>query len=49
MRAAIHQSEELAPDVEDCDWPIIDGEEFSRARRQLGHRCNDVTCHQLKP
>src|ERR1700761_1954372 len=33
MRAAVHQAEELALDVEDRDRPVIDGDEFARARR----------------
>ena len=35
VRAAVHQAEEFALDVEDRDRPLIDGEEFTRARRQF--------------
>ena len=49
VRAAVQEAEELALDVEDRDRPLIDGEEFSRPRRQLVHRGNDVSNHQDIP
>src|SRR5690349_17380561 len=49
MRAAIEQAEELALDVEDRDRPVIDGDEFTRPRRQLIHRGNHMTRHQEIP
>src|SRR6201992_3687256 len=48
MRAAVQQAKELALDVEDRDLPVIDGEEFSRPRRQLIHRGDNVTRHYFK-
>ena len=49
MRAAVQQAEELALDIEDRDRPLVDGQEFSRPRRQLIHRGNDVSSHQDIP
>src|SRR5438309_4754622 len=46
MRAAVQQAEELAVDVEHRDRAFVDGEEFSRARRQLLDGCNDVAGHE---
>ena len=49
MRAAVQQAEELALDVEDRDRPLVDGEEFSRPRRQFVHRGNHMPRHQAIP
>ena len=45
MRTAVQKPEELALDVEDRDRPAVDGQKFSRARRQFIHRGDDVTGH----
>src|SRR6185312_980181 len=45
MRAAIQQAEKLALDVEDRDWPSVDGEKLARTRWQLLHRRDDMTGH----
>src|SRR5271163_5209793 len=47
MRAAVQKAKKLALDVEDRDRPLVDGDEFARARRQLVHRGNDVSGHVL--
>jgi hypothetical protein len=49
VRAAVQQAEELALDIEDRDRPLVDGEEFSRARRKFVHRGDDVPDHQEMP
>src|ERR1700758_5488875 len=49
MRATVQEAEKLALDVEDRDRPVVDGEEFTRTRRQLIHRGNDVLSHYAKP
>jgi hypothetical protein len=45
MRAAIQKAEKLAIDIEDRDRTLVDGEKFSRARRQFIHRGDDMTSH----
>src|SRR5262249_28885862 len=49
MRAAIEQAEELALDVEDRDRPVVDGDEFTRPRRQLADGGNHMSGHQEIP
>ena len=49
MRAAVHQAEILALDVEDRDRPPVDLQKFPRARRKLVDRRNDMTRHQAIP
>jgi hypothetical protein len=45
VRATIEQGEELALHVEDRDLPALDLDPLPRARRDLGHRGDDVPRH----